>query len=233
MDEIACRAHLLGLFSRVHMCLSNIHRSLFTFFSISWMRSHPRESLRTCIVDWNKKDLYTKKEVDWNKKDLYTKKEETCAAYPTCSDFFKSCFKAQSSKLERLFPLKHGKRDVWAWALSFDTAFETVTAGGIHGWSGAGLEETSIHQKVVFCIFRFQSIRLAISGDNPNVRMYIREKTHDLLRLANVLALSSTRVETQTKVRHVYMVSFYIALCLQFFSRLWRRKSSVCMVRDI
>jgi len=74
MDEIACRAHLLGLFSCVYMSLSNIHRSLFTFLSIIWMRSHPRESLRTCIVDWNKKDLYTKKEVDKSKKTCIRKK---------------------------------------------------------------------------------------------------------------------------------------------------------------
>jgi len=35
-----------------------------------------------------------------------------CTANPTWGDIFKCCFKAQSSKLERLFSLKRGKRDV-------------------------------------------------------------------------------------------------------------------------
>jgi len=42
----------------------------------------------------------------------------TCTAYPTWSDIFECCFKAQSSKLERLFSLKCGRRDVRA--LSFE-----------------------------------------------------------------------------------------------------------------
>jgi len=39
-------------------------------------------------------------------------------ADPTWGDIFECCFKAQSSKLERLFSLKRGKRDVRA--LSFE-----------------------------------------------------------------------------------------------------------------
>ena len=35
-------------------------------------------------------------------------------ANPTWGDIFECCFKAQSSKLERLFSLKRGKRDVRA-----------------------------------------------------------------------------------------------------------------------
>ena len=41
-----------------------------------------------------------------------------CTANPTWGDIFEYCFKAQSSKLERLFSLKRGKRDVRA--LSFE-----------------------------------------------------------------------------------------------------------------
>ena len=41
-----------------------------------------------------------------------------CTANPTWGDIFKCCFKAQSSKLEHLFSLKRGKRDVRA--LSFE-----------------------------------------------------------------------------------------------------------------
>ena len=41
-----------------------------------------------------------------------------CTANPTWGDIFECCFKAQSSKLERLFSLKRGKRDVRA--LSFE-----------------------------------------------------------------------------------------------------------------
>jgi len=58
----------------------------------------------------------------------------------------------------------------------------------VHGLSREGSEETSIHQIVVFCIFRFQSIRVGISGDNPSFRIYSREKTHAVLRLANVVS---------------------------------------------
>ena len=39
-------------------------------------------------------------------------------ANPSWGDIFECCFKAQSSKLERLFSLKRGKRDVRA--LSFE-----------------------------------------------------------------------------------------------------------------
>jgi len=49
-----------------------------------------------------------------------------CTANPTWGDIFKCFFKAQSSKLERLFSLKRGKRDVRALR-----AFENVTPGGI------------------------------------------------------------------------------------------------------
>ena len=41
-----------------------------------------------------------------------------CKADPTWGDIFECCFKTQSSKLERLFSLKCGKRDVRA--LSFE-----------------------------------------------------------------------------------------------------------------
>jgi len=64
-----------------------------------------------------------------------------------------------------------------------------------------------IHRKVVFCIFRCQSIWLGISGDNLSSRIFWRNyifqnevtwiilrKTHALLRLANAVSpLHSTR----------------------------------------
>ena len=51
-------------------------------------------------------------------------------ANSTRGDIFECCFKAQSSKLEPLFSLKRGKRDVRA--LSFELwAFENVTPSGI------------------------------------------------------------------------------------------------------
>jgi len=50
------------------------------------------------------------------------------------------------------------------------------------------LKETSTHQKVVFCIFRFQSIWVGIYGDKPSFRIYKRKKTHALLRLAHVVS---------------------------------------------
>ena len=63
----------------------------------------------------------------------------------------------------------------------------------IHGWSGEGLEETWIHQKIAFCIFGFQSILAGIpgnipsfrilsgnSGENLSFRLYKRENAHAL-----------------------------------------------------
>jgi len=48
-------------------------------------------------------------------------------ANPTWSDIFECCLKAQSSKLERLFSLKRGKRDVEA--LSFELSKMTPQVG--------------------------------------------------------------------------------------------------------
>ena len=48
-------------------------------------------------------------------------------ANPTCGDIFEFCFKAQSSKLESLFSLKRGKRDVRA--LSFELSKMTPQVG--------------------------------------------------------------------------------------------------------
>jgi len=51
----------------------------------------------------------------------------TYTANPTWGDIFECCFKAQSSKLERLFSVKRGKRDVRA--LSFELSKMTSQAG--------------------------------------------------------------------------------------------------------
>jgi len=56
-------------------------------------------------------------------------------ADPTWGDNFESCFKGQSSKLERLFCHVSVKRDIRA--LSFERAFEYVTPGGI----GCGMKK--------------------------------------------------------------------------------------------
>ena len=50
-------------------------------------------------------------------------------SHPTWHDIFESSFKAQSSKLERLFCHDKVKRDVEA--LSFERAFENVTPRGV------------------------------------------------------------------------------------------------------
>ena len=69
----------------------------------------------------------------------------------------------------------------------------TSTGGVEVEWSGESLVQTSIHQIFVFYIFRFHSIWVGISGDNPNFRIHKREKPHALLRLANVVSRFSTR----------------------------------------
>jgi len=43
----------------------------------------------------------------------------TCTANPTWGDILECCFKVQSSKLERFFSLKRGKRDVQVLSFEF------------------------------------------------------------------------------------------------------------------
>jgi len=50
-----------------------------------------------------------------------------CTANPTWGDIFECCFKAQSSKIERLFSLKRGKRDVRS--LSFELSKMSTQVG--------------------------------------------------------------------------------------------------------
>ena len=60
-----------------------------------------------------------------------------------------------------------------------------------HGWSGEGLKTqglTSLPIIGVFCIYRFQSISVEFSGDNPSFRIYNRKKMRALLRLFNVVS---------------------------------------------
>jgi len=56
--------------------------------------------------------------VQWQQADFDPSSLIFSTADPTWSDIFECCFKAQSSKLERLFSMKRGKRDVRA--LSFE-----------------------------------------------------------------------------------------------------------------
>jgi len=70
-----------------------------------------------------KETRYIKKRPGISKRDQVYQKRRVCiykvnTANPTWGDIFECCFKAQSSKLERLFSLKRGKRDVRA--LSFE-----------------------------------------------------------------------------------------------------------------
>jgi len=55
---------------------------------------------------------------------------------------------------------------------------ETVAPSPYHGWSGEGLEETSLQKKVVFCILRFQWESLAIL----QVSECIKERKRTLCR---------------------------------------------------
>jgi len=57
----------------------------------------------------------------------YSLFKECSTANPTRGDIFESSFKAQSSKLQRLFSLKRGKRDVRA--LSFELSKMTHQVG--------------------------------------------------------------------------------------------------------
>jgi len=62
------------------------------------------------------------------KRDLYTHIYiYVYTANPTWGDIFECCFKAQSSKLERLLSLKRGKRDFWA--LKFELSKKSPQVG--------------------------------------------------------------------------------------------------------
>jgi len=52
-------------------------------------------------------------------------------AYDSWGDIFECCFKAQSSKLKRLFATFQWKETFELWALSFERAFENVIKDGI------------------------------------------------------------------------------------------------------
>ena len=54
---------------------------------------------------------------------VWIAQDEEGTANPTWGDIFESSLKAQSSKLERLFALKRGKRDVWAWSFELWNSF--------------------------------------------------------------------------------------------------------------
>jgi len=68
---------------------------------------------------------------------------EMCTANPTWGDIFECCFKAQSSKLERLFPLKRGKRDVRA--LSFELSKMSPQVGLAVHTSASEVYERYVH----------------------------------------------------------------------------------------
>jgi len=66
--------------------------------------------------------------------DADSRKNHSTTANPTWGDIFECCFKAQSSKLERLFSLKRGTRDVRA--LSFELSKMTPQVGlAVHYFS--------------------------------------------------------------------------------------------------
>jgi len=88
-----------------------------------------------------------------------------------------------------------------------------------HGWSGEGFDETSIHQIVVFCIFRFQSIWVGISGDNPSFGIHKRGKTHAVLRLANFVS-PFLHVQALSYTRGVCHVLQNVAVCQCCFSQI-------------
>jgi len=102
------------------------------------------------------------------------------------------------------------------------------TWGTNHGWSRGGLEETLIHRIGVFWIFRFQSIWVGISGDDPSFRIYKRKKRHVLLRLANVvspfLSTCGLSLSLSNCLRDIH-ISIYISR-IQHHS-VWLQQTSV------
>jgi len=86
---------------------------------------HLRSSVNLSIIytDFNKNKLRVRAIV-------YSTWHNRTTAHPTCDDIFESCFKAQSSKLEGLFSLQRGNRDVWALSFKLWNRFRKI----YHRW---------------------------------------------------------------------------------------------------
>jgi len=68
---------------------------------------------------------------------------------PTWSDIFECCFKAQSSKLERLFSLKRGKRDVQALSSKLSKMSPQVAVHMYHTKSVCTRMRTRMHTQLL------------------------------------------------------------------------------------
>ena len=118
---------------------SHVKKDLHTWKEIHWLSSVLPGFALWCAACQKrpashvKRDLHTWKETHWlsgvspgfslwcaacQKRPTTHVQRDLRTADPTRGDIFECCFKAQSSKLERLFSLKRGKRDVRA--LSFE-----------------------------------------------------------------------------------------------------------------
>jgi len=91
-------------------------------------------------------------------KNIHEHVSLSSTANPTLDDIFECCFKAQSSKLERLFSLKRGKRDVRA--LSFELSKMTPQVG------------LAVHTILIIkqYLFYSSSIQCSLGSRTPDVR---------------------------------------------------------------
>jgi len=93
-------------------------------------------------------------------------------ADPTWGDIFECCFKAQSSKLERLFSLKRGKRDVRA--LSCELSKMTPQVGlAVHTY--VKLIYIDIHK---YNIYIYIYIHIYESSDISGTKEQTKQQTY-------------------------------------------------------
>jgi len=135
----------------------------------------------------------------------------TSTANPTWGDIFKCCFKAQSSKLERLFSLKRGKKDVRALRFELSKMSPQV-----------GLAVTChVRDKDRVCIYRIDTYTQGPSILNvlDKDRVCIKDRIDTYTQVScEVLKHYLTRV-FYTYVRiHVYIhIYIYIYVCIHIY----------------
>ena len=142
-------------------------------------------------------------------------------ANPTWGDIFECCFKAQSSKLERLFSLKRGKRDVRA--LSFELSKMTPQVGlAVHVYNT--YETVTRDFELLYKqhqLWRFQQFKITIQNHDSLSRICNVHTLHTLYMYTTrmrqwLVTLNSYTNNTNFDVFAAWNHSW---ICLGFFQK--------------
>jgi len=91
--------------------------NLVTVGADTWVKSHMSHMNDSCLV-CHERMSHVLRDMSHINDSYIIDMWHVPYANPTWGDNFECCFKAQSSKLESLFSLKPGKREIELWALS-------------------------------------------------------------------------------------------------------------------